>query len=227
MTIALGINFGDFVLLAADTRTTFGRVDHIVSYTDESEKIQKTSFGLITGAGRTDLLDAVKNRLAKQEITNTNQIFEAIKEERRSLLVRFLITESDIELTGWVYSYSTVLNDAPKLRLDVVHPSLGEGLVRWEENKAAIICPNETSKKEANKIVAILNKVIKPSTEFTTVEESYRYHGQIIGKLIGRIQPKYPSVSRRYQIGIHKLDGSMSISPIIKIDGSPEKDPFG
>ena len=221
MTIALGINFGDYVLLAADTRTTFGWVNHIVSYTDESEKIQKTSFGLITGAGRTNLLDSVKNRLAKQEITNTDQIFEIIKEERLNLLGRLLITENDIALTGWVYSYLTILNDAPKLRLDVVHPSLGEGLVRWEENKAAIICPCEANKEEADEIIAILNKAIKPSTEFATVEESYRYHGQIIGALVRQIQPKYPSVSRCYQIGIHKLDGSMGISPIIKIDESP------
>jgi len=221
MTIALGINFGDYVFLAADTRTTFGWVNHIVSYTDESEKIQKTSFGLITGAGRTNLLDSVKNRLAKQEITNTDQIFEIIKEERLNLLGRLLITENNIALTGWVYSYITILNDAPKLRLDVVHPSLGEGLARWEENKAAIICPHEASKEEADEIIAILNEVIKPSTEFATVEESYRYHGQIIGALIRQIQPKYPSVSRCYQIGIHKLDGSMGISPIIKIDESP------
>ena len=221
MTIALGINFGDYVLLAADTRTTFGWVNHIVSYTDESEKIQKMSFGLITGAGRTNLLDSVKNRLAKQEITNTDQIFEIIKEERLNLLGRLLITENDIALTGWIYSYITTLNDAPKLRLDVVHPSLGEGLARWEENKAAIICPYEASKEEADEIIAILNKAIKPSTEFATVEESYRYHGQIIGALIRQIQPKHPSVSRCHQIGIHKLDGSMGISPIIKINESP------
>jgi len=221
MTIALGINFGDYVLLAADTRTTFGWPNLTVSYTDESEKIQKTSFGLITGAGRTNLLDSVKNRLAKQELTNTDQIFEIIKEERLNLLRRLLITENDIALTGWVYSYITILNDAPKLRLDMVHPSLGEGLARWEENKPAIICPYEASKEEADKICADFNKVIKPSTEFATVEESYKYHRQNIGELVRQIQPKYPSISRCYQIGIHKLDGSMTISPIIKIDESP------
>jgi len=221
MTIALGINFGNYVFLAADTRTTFGWVNQIIRYTDESEKIQKTSFGLITGAGRTNLLDSVKNRLAKREIINTDQIFKIIKEERLNLLRRHLITESDIALTGWVYSYITILNDAPKLRLDMVHPSLGEGLARWEENKAAIICPYEASKEEADKIIATLNKVIKPSVHFATIEESYRYHGQIIGELIRQIQPRYPSISRCYQIGIHKLDGSMGISPITKIDESP------
>lgn len=221
MTIALGINFGDYVFLAADTRTTFGWVNHIISYTDESEKIQKTSIGLITGAGRTNLLDSVKSRLAKQEITNTDQISEIVKEERLNLLGRLLITENDIALTGWIYSYITILNDAPKLRLDMVHPSLGEGLARWEENKAATICPYEASKEDADEIIAILNKVIKPSVEFATVEESYQYHGQIVGKLIRQIQPKYPSISRRYQIGMHKLDGSMGISPIIKIDEPP------
>jgi len=222
MTIALGINFGNYALLAADTRTTFYNwAKQIIGYTDSSVKIQKTSHGLITGAGITDLLDAVKTRLEKETITNTDQIYEIIKEERLKSAKIPSITEDDIGLTGWIYSYMTILNDAPKLRLDAVHPSLGEGLARWEENKAAIICPYEARKEEADEIAATFNEAIRPSTEFATIDESCQYHGQIIIKLIRQIQPKYPSVSRCLQMGIHILNGSMSISPIMKIDEFP------
>jgi hypothetical protein len=221
MTIALGINFGNYVLLAADTRTTFYNwAKQIIGYTDSSVKIQETSHGLITGAGRTDLLDAVKTRLEK-EITNTDQIYEIIKEERLKSAKIPSITEDDIGLTGWIYSYRTILNDAPKLRLDAVHPSLGEGLARWEENKAAIICPYEAKKDEADEIAATVNGAIRPSTEFATIDESLQYHCQIVIKLIRQIQPKCPSVSRCCQMGIHILNGSMSISPIMKIDEFP------
>ena len=221
MTIALGINFGNYVLLAADTRTVFFNwTKRMIGYTDNSVKIQKTSFGLITGAGRMELLGHVKTRLEKETITNTDRIYEIIEEERLNFTKVPAITENDVVLTGWIYSYKTILNDAPKLRLDVVHPSLADGLVRWKENKAASICPYEAIKEEVDEIIATLNKAIRPSTEFATVEESCQYHGQIISKLIREIQPKYPSVSRCYQIGVHKLDGSMGISPIIKIDES-------
>jgi len=218
MTIALGINFGDYILLAADTRTTFGWPNYKIGYTDETEKIQKTSCGLITGAGRTVLLDSVKIRLAKQEITNSDQIFEIIKEQRLSLLREAAITANDIAMTGWIFSYMTILNDATKLRLDVVHPSLAEGSVRWEENKAAVICPVEATKQEANAIIETLNDAIKPFPEFTTVEQSYQYHAQVIAALIRKIQPSYPSISRYIQIGIHKLDGSIEISSVTPID---------
>ncbi|MGA2308131.1 MAG: hypothetical protein ABSG57_01115 [Candidatus Bathyarchaeia archaeon] len=191
-------------------------------------KIQKTSCGLITGAGRTDLLNAVKTRLEKETITNTDQIYEIIKEERfKSAKILFSITEDDIGLTGWIYSYITLLNEIPKLRLDVVHPSLGDGLARWEENKVAAICPYEAKEEEVKDIIVNFNKTIRPSTEFTRVDDSCLYHAQKIAELIRQIQPKYPSVSRCYQIGVHMLDGSMDISSIVKIDEVSQKSPFG
>jgi hypothetical protein len=228
MTIALGINFGNYVLLAADTRTVFfNQTKSIIGYTDNSVKIQKTSYGLITGAGRTDLLDAVKTRLEKETITNTDQIYEIIKEERLKSAKIPSITEDDIGLTGWIYSYITILNETLRLRLDMVHPSLGDGLARWEENKAAIICPYEAKEEEANEIIANFNKAIRPSTEFAKVEDRCFYHARIIAELIRQIQPKYPSVSRCFQTGVHMLDGSMGVSPIVKIDEVPQKSPFG
>jgi hypothetical protein len=219
MTIALGINFGAYILLAADTRTIFYSLGKLViGYTDKSMKIQETSFGLITGAGRKELLDLVKDRLAEEQITNTDQIFAIIKKERLNSLTLPSITENDIKLTGWIYSYITILNGSPKLRLDVVHSSLGEGLARWEENKPAIICPYEAKKEDVDEIVHYLMKAIKPFADFATFEESYQYHKQVIAELIKKIQPKFPSVSRCYQTGVHKLNGSLTISPIFKID---------
>jgi hypothetical protein len=228
MTIALGINFGNYVLLAADTRTTFYNwTKRIISYADSSVKIQKTTYGLITGAGRMELLDAVKTRLGKETITNTDQIYEIIKEERLKFVKILSITEDDIRLTGWIYSYKTFLDEIPTLRLDVVHSSLGDGLARWEENKAAIICPYEAKEEDAIEITTNFDKTIRPSAEFTTVGDSCLYHAQKIAELIRQIQPKYPSVSRCYQTGVHMLDGSMDISSIVKIDEASQKSAFG
>jgi hypothetical protein len=82
MTIALGINFGDYALVAAGTRTTRYNWDgSIRNYDDDSEKIQKTKLGLITGVGSVELLNIVKERMKTVEVTNTNQIIEIIKKQ--------------------------------------------------------------------------------------------------------------------------------------------------
>jgi hypothetical protein len=82
MTIAIGINLGRYVILAADTRTTYYPPFGKPLFRDDSEKIQKTGIGLITGAGLISLLDPVKTRLANESITNTNYIILFVREER-------------------------------------------------------------------------------------------------------------------------------------------------
>ena len=68
MTIALGINFGDYAFLASDSRATFYNLDGTVrSFEDDQKKIYKTKLGVITGAGSIPLLEAVKDQLELNE----------------------------------------------------------------------------------------------------------------------------------------------------------------
>jgi len=218
MTIALGINFGDYVLLAADTRVTYQFWGAKIGYRDDREKIQKTSMGIITGAGSVDLLDAVKDRLAEKQIVNSDEVFEAVKEERLRLLNLGIINQDFVSMTGWLFSYMTVVDDKPKLRLDLVHPSLAEGSVRWEENKLAIIFPIEIEKNQADGIANELNELVKPSSKFSSINESFQYHCAIARELIKLIQPDCPSVSRFYQFGVHTIHNQVEISKIFSVD---------
>lgn len=81
MTLIVGFNMVAYALLVADTRLTFIRPDGSTYYHDDCEKIQRTGMGIITGAGFGNLLDAVKDRLADEEIIRTERVAEIINEE--------------------------------------------------------------------------------------------------------------------------------------------------
>jgi hypothetical protein len=214
MTIAMGINFGDYVLLAADTRVTYQIGSLKLGFEDDVEKIQKTSMGIITGAGLVNLLDSVKDRLTKQEITNSDEIIEIVKKEREI----WGLNPDFISKTGWLFSYMTLIDNSPKLRLDLVHPSLAEGSVRWEENKLAAIFPIEFTQDQADSLSKTVNELIKSSNEFKSAQESFQYHSIMMREIIKTIQPDCPSVSRCYQVGIHTVSGQVDISKIMNID---------
>jgi hypothetical protein len=196
MTIAIGINFGAYVMLAADTRTTYFNLDGSVrKYVDDSAKIQNTNIGLITGAGSKELLDLVKDRLGKEEIVHTDQILRIIGEAyTRYRKIYWRTAEADIKSTGWIFTYITIENNQPKLRLGIFHPTLGDKLALYEQNFPAIIAPHEATKEAVDEIADFLKKTIKPYSDFTELKDSVQYHWQIIARLIQKIKPAFPRV---------------------------------
>jgi len=215
MTIALGIDFGNYIFMAADTRISYYLLGRKISFHDDSTKIYKTKIGLITGAGYSDLLDSVKKRLAEIEVDNTNKILDIIKDERSKYEKE--IDNKSLESTRWILSYTTIVKNNIRFRVALYDPSGGHylGIVK-EENKPLIIFPSEASEKEVKKLAPVLEDKIKPFNEFNDLSESIQYHCEIIGIFIKAIQPKYPSMSALFQFGIHSHAGC-GISPIINL----------
>ncbi|MGD9131960.1 MAG: hypothetical protein PVH73_10380 [Candidatus Bathyarchaeota archaeon] len=221
-TIVLGINFGDYVLVASDTRITYYNRDGSINrYNDDSGKIQETQIGLITGAGSVQLLEMVEKRLKVMEVTTSNQIIEIIEKARIDYQRRsWRDVTRYIEMTGWLFTYRTFIDSKPKLRLCVVHPSVGEKMAAYEDNHPALICPVEAVQEEADAIGAALLELTKPSKDFASLSESIQYHYRVVATLIRELHPKYPSISSYLQVGIHTIDGLRDISPVIKDEGS-------
>lgn len=232
----LGINFGAYVLLAADTRTTYpnGSVAN-----DDSEKIQKTTIGLIAGAGSFDLINhLVNNRLQKKEVTDINRIYSIIKEER--LRCR---NKRDVEITKWICSYPTIDNGNRELTLCIIPPTVGDGLEPYREKdltkgygqyylkECKVIMPNEATEEDGQYFKKSLKSEIalclsKPfETPFHALECHSRKIVRLIQRLSLQIQPKFPSISPHCQIGVHTLRGqNIYISPILKATDVASKD---
>ena len=176
--------------------------------------------GLIASAGFCPLLDSVRKKLAIEEIKDTERVLGIIKEETKRTLNDWRAypqIESWIEQTGWIFSYTTLLNNRPLLRVAVFHPSLSKDRhVTYGEGDPAIIFPVELDSETAHVIRdSMLNriKIPKDSTEF---QVSIAQNSAAIAELICALQPHCPSINRRIQVGIHR-SGQTGISDIIDI----------
>ena len=223
MTIAFGINLDSYAILAADTRTTcdiFG----IPYHDDESSKVQSTTIGLITGAGFLPLLDAVKRKLAQETITNTNRLLSIIQEEtsriRKEWHERSQI-DTWIEQTGWIFSYYTVLDNAPRLRVGIFHPSVSrERCATCEVGKPAIIYPIELDRSTVDAINSdILKKLVIPADD-SEFQKTVDRNVSVISALIRALQRRCPSISNRLQFGIHK-GSQRGISSLLNLNDAP------
>lgn len=219
MTIAIGINLGLCAILAADTRTTYNRFGHVF-YDDNSEKVQKTKMGLITGAGFGPLLDGVKNRLAIEEFTNTECMLNIIKhetEKTKSAWRRYPQIESWIGQTGWIFSYITEQSNETILRVGIFHPSLNKEMyLTYEVGKPEIIFPVELATKTVEAIYDSILQLIKVPIDSSEIQASIQQNINIIAILIKELQPQCASISKRFQVGIHS-GGQMGISNLIDI----------
>ncbi len=219
MTLAIGIDFGAYVLLAADIRTAYydwnGRT---IEFRDDSDKIQKTDAGLLTGAGYFDLLARVKRKIAQQTTTNTNQILTIISEEMQHCQSRYGGRAAHyIEKTGWIFSYTTVHNGAPNLRLAIAHPDTGKRVMGlYKEHDPAVIYPAEATKEQAQDIHDVLSEGIEPFEQSKSVDKSIKHHWTVVMKAVHACAHTFPSVSSYLQIGVHTLDHRVAISPIVK-----------
>lgn len=219
MTIAIGINLGLYAILAADTRTTY-YVSGIPFHDDNSAKVQKTTMGLITGAGFYPLLDGVKKKLATEQVTNTERVLPIIKGEigmTRNAWRAYPQIESWIEQTGWIFSYMTTLNDQPLLRLGAFHPSLNREMYAIHEvGNPAIILPVELASEIADGIQDLVLKGINVPTGVADLQSSIEQNSILIGTVVSELQASCPSISKRFQIGIHS-GGQTGISELIDI----------
>ena len=220
MTIAIGLHLGSCVLLASDTRTTFFEGSNLRTYYDDSEKIQKTRFGLITGAGNLSLLDSVKRRMLLNFIENTDDMLRIIHEERNHLKNKYKysleVFRNLIESTGWIFTYHTYIKEKPLLRLAVYHPTLDNGIGYYEKGNPAIIFPFEAKKEERDYIGSIFEDSFKHLNNFETIQETLQYYCELIFVTIRLFQPKYPSISKYVQYGVHTFENLVGISKIIK-----------
>ncbi|MGZ4903030.1 MAG: hypothetical protein ACXV49_06645 [Halobacteriota archaeon] len=219
MTLAIGINFGAYVLLAADIRAAYyDWNDRTIAYRDASVKIRKTDAGLITGAGYIDLLDRVQRELAKQTVTGTHQILTTISEETQRYQSRYGgRVAHHIEKTGWIFSYTTSDNQISKLRLAVAQPGAGKrAMGLYKEHDPAVIYPAEATKEQAQEIYDVLRENLAPFEQSNSIDESVRHHWGVVTRVVRVSARMFPSVSSYLQIGVHTLDHRVAVSPIVK-----------
>jgi len=212
MTINIGINFGDYIFLAADTRTTYF-FSSAQKYTDETQKIQKTKMGLVTGAGYKNLLDEVKYQLAQENIRHTDQIIQVIKQQADTFSIQASPKIREvINTTGWLLTYLTQVEEKPILRLALIHPKFKYVPALYKKNKPCVIMPFGANGKVTKLVLDTIKKNIKPLGNVSEIQDNIIYHTGVIKGIISSVSKNFQSVSPTFHIGVHTIDGKMGIS---------------
>jgi hypothetical protein len=229
MTLVVGFNMRHYALIGADTRVCYYPDGHL-QYRDDEEKIRHTSMGLISGAGLCNLLDPVKQRLEENEITNTDQIREAIRAERR--FVEQWFPNPDARLreaiahTAWMLTYFHA--EKPQsyaditLRLAITIPQDDYKLGLFPADSGGMIPPSGLTPTEERELRDMCHDGIKPwNDEQEPVVENIAHHAGLIGRVIRRASELSEMVSASFQLGVQTIHDT-GISSIVGEDGAVE-----
>lgn len=220
MTINIGINLGEYILLAADTRSVLCWGTRVIDHSDEAEKIQETKAGLITGAGYEDILEDVKDQISKSDIIYTDEIIAIITKSREKWLSRLPFYSGEmrtwIKTTSWLLTYITLENESPVLRLSIIHPEYEDKIAYCQLNKSLVVMPGGSTPKQVVGITRLINKNIKPLESLPDLNQNINYHVVVIRSTIQAISQEFDSVGPSFQIGIQTIDGKTGVSDIIK-----------
>ncbi len=217
MSLIVAMHLGNFAVIAADRRVVSQYGNSLVVDHDNAEKIVYAGMGFVSGSGIIELLDSVIEAFLNTKITHTDQILQIITEERKKFLSRHFANQEwakqQIQKTGWMFTYPTVIDDHATVRIAMLHGS-------WDSDDLGLLCkgmakvfaPVDGTGEEAQRLSDILTKHLKTTDELPDLSESISYHIPFLQTLFNLASESYDSVSKSFHIAVHTNDGRMLIS---------------
>lgn len=202
MSLVIGINFGTYVLLAADTRVTIG--DPPIDRHDDESKIVQTELGLIVGAGLVQLLDPVKATFCSKAVQHSSDLLAIVEAERTRLRMLTWDATNDIRTTSWLYSYLTPDHPAG-VRLGMITGSF-EGLRLIPVGRAQPLVDGSVGDEFRDRLNAWLNEELRPLTAFATVNEHFLSHVALCGEAIRETSLVSEGVGPFMDVAVHSAD---------------------
>lgn len=229
MTIILGVNLEDFVLILADTRLTSCNVKgEIGGCNDDYEKIFKTEIGLVAGGGNARLFNIFKDQVISSKIVNLKTVLRILNRAYDSYLSNppvhpqetTAFKNQSISESSWFFSeYNQHMRE---IKLIFAPCS-----ARFSNKKYTILPPGFplvqmqcNDDKMENIRNYFENEIRLTKSDSIKCAQKIAY---LFGRFIKNNQAQFTNISTSFQIGIHKINGNIEISGIIKDAAGLEK----
>ena len=206
MTMIVGMNLKEYVLVASDRREVYlidGKVDHVIS--DAVNKIIDWNYGYITGSGYVSILNELKENLANMEIKCIDQIIN----KATSIVNSYPDTFKDIkDKSNWMFTYVANTSEGNQPRVGIIeakNPNEIRALYDMTSTVWAKI-PN------INEIIRDLNSKLKPISDFHEPNESIKYHISLLKDLFEIGEKNDETVCSQFNYCIQLNDGTKFIS---------------
>ena len=195
--------------------------EHIPVRTDV-DKIVDTGIGLMTGSGYVPLLDEVKSAISEAEITHTDQIIDIIQEKRAKIRNNSALPANQevdfLANTHWLFSYYTVADNEPAIRVAAYSPRVSEkylGIV--EENGSSASFPSDSTAATRESFTSALRSGMAPSDGPASIEETLSLNSRLILRLMSEMSRISSLVSEACDIGVVFLEGTMLMAKNVSI----------
>ncbi|MDL4862000.1 hypothetical protein NPJ88_006620 [Halomonas elongata] len=226
MTMIAAIDMGELGLVAADkAEVSVGPDKGVMSRHEEANKIVRTSLGIVTGAGFVELLDPVKNFLQSNEISNTDEVLQAIISERLGFKRKYghlLDADKWLMRTSWVFDYTTLVNDESVHRIAIYHPF-------WREDKLSIlengqsICIPPGDMLEGEDFIKRFQERVSPHGGHQGKREEVYANVEVIADFMGEASHRSQSVSSVFDLAILAPNNTAKIVERVTMENWEER----
>ena len=182
---------------------------------DDEEKIIDAGIGYITGSGCVELLDPVKYTIKGTKITHTDQILKIISEEKEYFSASAVfgdLTSEILGMTGWFFTYRTIIDNEPEIRIALCHPSLGRDIGLILKGNAKFIIPVGSREDPILRVSDLVKQHLKTTDVIPDPIKCLEYHIPILSEVYSFISETCETVSNSFNIGVIFKDGTMLLS---------------
>jgi hypothetical protein len=222
VTFLATIHAKEYALIAADRMEVAKIGSGFVCVRTDVDKIIDTGIGLMTGSGYVTLLHEVKSAVSESEITHTDQILTIIKDKRLRILNNPCLPENQksdfLNNTGWLFTYFTVVDGKPTIRVAIYSPHVSEqypGLV--EENKCNAFFPSDATTAIRESFMATLKSEMVSSDGADSFEDTLSINSRLILRLMKEISGISSFVTESCDIGLVLLDGTTLLARNVSV----------
>jgi hypothetical protein len=213
VTFLATIHAKDYALIAADKMEVAKVGSGFVCVRTDVDKIIDTGIGLMTGSGYVTLLDEVKSAVSESEITHTDQILTIIKDKRLRILSNPCLPENQksdfLNNTGWLFTYFTVVDGKPAIRVAIYSPHVSEQyLALVEENKCNAFFPSDATTTIRESFMATLKREMVSSDGTDSLEDTLSINSRLILRLMKEMSEISQFVTEFCDVGLILLDGT-------------------
>jgi hypothetical protein len=225
MTLLTTIHLGDYAIIASDRKEVFKFNGTVIPRHENADKLIETGIGLITGSGYVALLNAVKERVAVEDITHTDQILNIITSERWQIRHSPLYSEYQknefLNFTCWLLSYRTIADKSQYLRIALYHPCIDEnhfGII--QENTTKAVFPSDFSKADVDKYSNYLSQGFRKLNDISDINQNISHNIQITLVLMDLVAQISEYVSKACDIGLVFKNGDMYMVKDVSVESS-------
>jgi hypothetical protein len=199
MTVLIGFSCPEFAILGADGR---GVSVHDSSDVDDSlQKLIKTDFGIIAGAGRTDIIYALAARLKNCVSVGNRELSEIVRAE----IEKLGLPPDDPGLQRSLLLATSATNTPQGVQtiLALAEPSTNYSFDRFHHNRVVILSPAGMSDDVRRQLEAEAQAQLDQRTGKSASEKHIPTCIQMIADLVKVISKLNNTVGPRWSVGIH------------------------